>query len=501
MSPSKIDAVVIGSGISGLTAAGLLAKNGRKVVIVEQNKKPGGALRRFKRAGIPFDIGFHYSGGLGQGQILQVLWEYLGVLAGIKAVPLHPAGCDFLKFRESGTEVKAFYSYDLLQNELCRVFPQESAGIELYLGKIKEICAKNPFYNLNLELTPFLKNFTVSTTSTLADNIISMVSNQELQAVLAAPAFLHGVSPNQVDINMHAVVAHGYYSGAFGIDGGGQAIIDEFVTKLTATGVEIITDSPVENIDIYDDRVKGLMAGGKKIRTKNVIYTGHPHHLPDLVAKGTFRPAYNNRLKDLTDTTSMFMVFGTMATPSDLPLLDNSNLYSMNKGLNLFDLPGRTETSRAIMLIAPGRRDHNESQARQGIILMRPASWQETSQFTSKDNNRTEGYTAWKTAATQNLLDRASETFGDSILEIKPLASASPLTFRDELGSPQGGVYGVQHSINQYVARARTKVEGLYLSGQGSLMTGLFGSSMAGLITAGELLGMENIWDKVRNCH
>ena len=67
---SNIDSVVIGSGISGLTTAALLAKNGHSVVILEKDGKPGGALRRFSRSGIPFDIGFHYTGGLGEKQIL-----------------------------------------------------------------------------------------------------------------------------------------------------------------------------------------------------------------------------------------------------------------------------------------------------------------------------------------------------------------------------------------------------------------------------------------------
>ena len=32
------------------------------------------------------------------------------------------------------------------------------------------------------------------------------------------------------------------------------------------------------------------------------------------------------------------------------------------------------------------------------------------------------------------------------------------------------------------------------------LMTGLLGASMAGLVTVGEIIGLEKIWNKVRNC-
>ncbi len=500
MASSRIDAVVIGSGISGLTVAGLLAKEGRRVVVAEQNRMPGGALRRFRRKGIPFDIGFHYTGGLGQGQILQVLWKHLGIWPSIEAVPLHPDGYDLFKFRGSRTEVRAYYTYDLLQEELARVFPEEKAGIEKYLTTVKEICHQVPFYNLELELTPFLREFTTSANRTLAGALSALTNNPELQSVLAAPVFLYGVEPDRTDIAAHAMVAHGYSSGAFGIKGGGQAVVDAFLEKLQGAGVEVLSDCPVERIEISDDEVTGVIAGGRKIATEQVIYTGHPHHLPDLVPTGSFRPAYTSRLRDLKDTASMFVVFGRIEEPDSLPQLDLANLYNVDSGLDLLKVPEPGRRGGSLMVTAPGRRDGSKGKAAKGVIMMRPASWQETSRFNGPDGSRLSGYQEWKEAATAEMLDQVAGSFGSAYRNIEPLAAGSPLTFRDELGAPAGGVYGVQHSTDQYVARARTKVKGLHLSGQGSLMTGLLGASMAGLVTVGEIIGLEKVWNRVRNC-
>jgi all-trans-retinol 13,14-reductase len=497
---SKIDAVVIGSGISGLTAAALLAKDGRRVIVTEQNNMAGGALRRFRRNGIPFDIGFHYSGGLGKGQILQVLWEHLGIWPSIEAVPLHPEGYDLFTFRNSPTEVRAHYSYDLLKEELCRVFPTEKAGIENYLATINDVCSQIPFYNLEMELAPFLRDFTTSSSGTVAEVIASLTDNLELQSVLAAPVFLHGVPPSHTDIAMHAAVAHGYYSGAFGIKGGGQAVVDALLEKFQEEGVEVLTGCQVEKINISDEKVTGVIAGGKEIATDQVIYTGHPHHLPDLVSTGSFRPAFTSRLRDLKDTASMFVVFGRIEDPDTLPELDLANIYNVEPGLDLISTPDPALQQGSMMITAPGRRDGRASKASEGVILMRPASWEETSRFSEKNGSRSPGYQEWKEATTTGMMARAAESFGNAYSNIKPLASGSPLTFRDELGAPAGGVYGVQHSIDQYVARARTKVQGLHLSGQGSLMTGLLGASMAGLVTVGEIIGLEKVWKRVRNC-
>ena len=491
---------MIGSGISGLTVAALLAGDGRRVAVAERNNKAGGALRRFRRDGIPFDIGFHYSGGLAKGQILQVLWDHLGVWPSIEVVPLHPEGYDLFSFRDSSTEVRAYYSYDLLQKELCRVFPEEKKGIEKYLGTINGICQRIPFYNLEMELAPFLRDFTTSSKGALAGIIRSLTDNPELQSVLAAPVFLYGVDPRHTDIAMHAAVAHGYYSGAYGIKGGGQAVIDAFLEKLRKDGVEVLTGCPVEKILISDEKVTGVIAGGREIATEQVVYTGHPHHLPDLVPSGSFRPAFSSRLRDLNDTVSMFVVFGKINDPGSLPLLDLANIYNVEPGFDLLSTPGQDNCQGSLMVTAPGRRDGREAKASEGVILMRPASWQETQKYNGSDGSRSDGYQKWKEISTMEMIDRAARSFGDAYSNIKPLATGSPLTFRDELGAPTGGVYGVQHSIDQYVARARTKVDGLHISGQGSLMTGLLGASMAGLVTVGEIIGLEKVWKRIRNC-
>ena len=58
----KYDVIIIGSGMSGLTAGVLLARHGKKVLIIEKHFKAGGWTHTFKRNNYEWDVGIHYIG-------------------------------------------------------------------------------------------------------------------------------------------------------------------------------------------------------------------------------------------------------------------------------------------------------------------------------------------------------------------------------------------------------------------------------------------------------
>ena len=76
----KFDTVIIGAGLGGLQCAYILAKHGQNVCVVEKNAQIGGCLQTFKRGNHYFDTGFHYVGGLSEGQPLYRLFEYFQLL-------------------------------------------------------------------------------------------------------------------------------------------------------------------------------------------------------------------------------------------------------------------------------------------------------------------------------------------------------------------------------------------------------------------------------------
>ena len=61
------DAIIIGSGAGGLTAAVALAQAGKKLLVLEQHDRPGGWTHSFTLSGYRFSPGVHYIGDLHEG--------------------------------------------------------------------------------------------------------------------------------------------------------------------------------------------------------------------------------------------------------------------------------------------------------------------------------------------------------------------------------------------------------------------------------------------------
>lgn len=86
---STYDAVIIGGGISGLTAAALFVNAGASVVVLERHTIAGGCASFYQRDRYRFDVGATLVGGFGERGVHTAIFRRLGIE--LEARPVDPA--------------------------------------------------------------------------------------------------------------------------------------------------------------------------------------------------------------------------------------------------------------------------------------------------------------------------------------------------------------------------------------------------------------------------
>ncbi len=76
---SKIETVVVGAGIAGLTSAAILSKLGLSVTLIESHTQSGGCAGTFKRKKYIFDVGATQVAGLEEGGIHSKIFKFLDI--------------------------------------------------------------------------------------------------------------------------------------------------------------------------------------------------------------------------------------------------------------------------------------------------------------------------------------------------------------------------------------------------------------------------------------
>lgn len=129
------DAIVVGSGIGGLTTAAILAKHaGRRVLVLERHYTAGGFTHSFTRPGYEWDVGVHYIGQVGERQALHGVFDYV-TEGRLRWAPL-PDVYDRIFIGDRAydyvTGTKRFLQ------RMTDYFPREAHAIQRFVGKVKD---------------------------------------------------------------------------------------------------------------------------------------------------------------------------------------------------------------------------------------------------------------------------------------------------------------------------------------------------------------------------
>ena len=505
------DAIVIGSGMGSLTSAALLSKEGKKVLILEKHYVAGGFTHVFKRKGYEWDVGIHY---IGEVQNLnspirkmfdyitnkKLLWEDMGEV--YDKIIIGDKKYDFVKGVEN------------FKNKLISYFPDESEAISKYI-KIVFDCNKTmkKFY-IEKALPTFVssffgyffrKKYLKYASKTTYEIISSITDNKELIKVLTAQYGDYGLPPKQSSFAMHAsVVKHYFKGGSFPIGGSSQIIktIDPVIEK---SGGKILVRAGVKKIIVKNNVAIGVMLeDGKEIFSKLIIsgvgVINTFNHLID--REITKKLGFDKCLKSVAPSAAHGCLYIGLKGDAKKLKLPKHNLWIYPEKTDHDSsvknyLENQSNEFPLVYVSFPSAKDPSwdkryPDKSTIDIITLLPYEAFEKWDGTSW-KKRGEEYENIKEKIAKRLLECLFTQLPHLRDKIDYYELSSPLSTKNFTNYQKGELYGLDHTpkrFSQKFLRPKTKIKGLYLTGQDIVSAGIGGAIFSGLITTTAITGI-----------
>ena len=318
------DAVIIGAGLGGLSAAAKLARSGLKVVLLERHSVPGGYASSFVRGRFEFDVSLHQLSGVGGPETpgpLYRLLEEQGVLPKVEFVKI--ADCYRAVFPD--VDVTVPIGRDNFERALIEAFPSEAESIkrfsELVFGFFMEAMAadvmRNGLTRITPEKHPLLCRHVLST---MAEAVFPIVTDEKLRCVISQLANYVGQPPSRVAFMTYAMALTTYVLlGPVHIRGTSQALSQAFVEVIEENGGQVWLSNGADRIETKDGRVCGVVAqDGTRLAAPRVVSNANPFEtLVNLVGADYVPDWYLKRLSVWTPGVSTFNVWLGLDKPAD----------------------------------------------------------------------------------------------------------------------------------------------------------------------------------------
>jgi len=514
--PEHPDVVVIGSGLSGLTAAAYLAAIGQEVLVLEQYDVAGGCSQTFRRKNQwQFDVGLHYIGGVKTGEIARIL-RGLGLRDRIEFPELDPDGFDTLIF--SDLEFRVPKGWDNYVARLVETFPDEEEGIRGVtdvlrntMAELREVGIPGKDTDLAdyVQRAPTVVSWGMRSMTELLDEYYV---SEKARAVILGQAGDYATPPSRTPVTLHAgVLDHYLQEGAFYVRGGGQELAGQLVDLIHRNGGRVRTHAEVKHIATERDgegyRVTGVeLAGGELIPTGNVVATGDIKHLfLELLDEEAVPEEIRTTVEGYRMATPLVTVYlGLDFDVSEKMPATNLWLHSRYDPEAYYDAVqnGEFDSEPPVYISSATAKDPgHEGHAPPGcstVELMTwatpdPAAWGVDESDGAPKYSRQASYREAKDRITEQLIDRAETVLGELRPHILWKEAATPMTQTRYTLSTGGSSYGIELATDQFGPlrlEYKTPIEGLVLGGVSSRRGhGIVGAMASGVESASAVAG------------
>ncbi len=493
------DAIVIGSGMGGLTTASLLAQlQGKRVLVLERHFKLGGFTHAFRRGAWEWDVGLHYVGDMHQGGDLR---RYMDLVTG-GAVRWNAMPDRFERFVFPELEFEVPSDPARFQEELAARFPAEREALGAYFADLgRAVGWATRHFAGAIVPAPVAALLDLPGRSlalqTTGGYLARRFRDPLLRALLCSQWGDYGLPPAQSAFAMHAIVAHHYLHGASYPEGGAGRIAEAVAARVEAAGGALLVNHEVEEI-----LVEGGAAAGVRVRAGRgqapvehrapLVFSGAG---ADLTLTRLLPPALRQAAPPPAAGTSAVTLYqGLSRSPAEVGLRgENTWLFAKadhdalwaERNLLLEGQVGAAYLSTP-SLKDPAARSHTAEVIShldaEPLAAWRDGAWR----------RRGPEYEALKQRITGALLATVERRFPGFGALVAHAELSTPLTMEHFGGQRRGLYYGIPATPDRFRSRrcgVRTPVRNLYLAGADAVSLGIGGALMGGVLSAALSMG------------
>lgn len=503
------DAVIVGGGLGGLSAAARLARAGLRVLLVEAHDQPGGYASTFERGGFTFEVSLHLIDAVGPGQPNRPMLDDLGL--GDRVTFLEPSclrreiwpAHDLRLPRGMAHYVDLFAAH----------FPKDKAGLAALADLARRV--HDEFHareaeadtwgwrseplagpqgawadpSLGFDSSSLLSPLGPLGRRTAGAVVDDHVHDRRLRASLEL--FAHGWLGLPLD-ELAAIpflipwYSYQEFGGSYPV-GGSAALSRALCDVVREHGGEVRLSCAARRILVSRRRARGVeLADGSVVTTRAVVSNASPQHtFGSLIERDAMDPRYLARIERMRPSVSCLKVWlglaGALAGPSD---------YDLYLCPSVDPLPGNREdpSMSNLSVVVPGNLHAGLVPDGRAVIsitmLIEPAAYAAAEA----------AQPGWKARAAATLVRRVEEQLFPGLRErMQVMEIAAPPTFMRFTGNPGGSIYGWSARVDQSGARRLgpvTPIDGLTLAGAWTTPGGGFSSVMrSGWRAAGRILG------------
>ncbi len=318
-----LDAIVIGAGLGGLSAATMLAHSGLDVALLERHNVPGGYATSFVRGRYEFEVALHELSGIGppehRGAVYRAL-EHLGMADRVEF--LHVPNLYRSVFPD--LDLTLPWGREPFEATLAEAFPRDAAGIHRFMDRVFSFGRDFARFtrmrrSVHPATVPFhFRHFVRYLPTTWGHVLNRDVKDPAARAVLSQYWGYVGLPPSQVSfVYMASTLAAYVRRGAAFPKGRSQALSSAFLARFEDLGGTARMNCGVQEIVTEKGRVTGVITEeGDQLQAGWIVSNADPvTTCRDLIGPGKVSRDFFNRLQSSEVAASTVNVYLGVACP------------------------------------------------------------------------------------------------------------------------------------------------------------------------------------------